>query len=290
MSDTPSRPGGWLMPVEFGSPFAESEETREQFGELTWPRTTTTLAVSFETNPDQLEAILPPGKGLELRGDPVVTVSANYDVGDLRVWAGRSYEIVMVTFPVTFNGKERQIPGDYAPIIWENMTDPIIAGRETIGWSKVYADIEPLRVTAKRAHGSAGWYGFKFLDIGLDNLRQLDDEERRQRQERMAANVSEGSIHYKYIRRTGTTDQADADYLTMSTSRNAPVPDVKNIDAWTGDGVVAFHRGTWRELPATIITAVDGLAELEVRRIVSASLVRTTAVASGGMGDTIILE
>lgn len=290
MSETPTRPRGWLMPVEFGSPFAESEETREQFGDLVYPRTTTSLAVSFLANPDQLRAILPEGKGLELRGEPVVTVSANYNVGDLRVWAGRSYEIVMVTFPVTFNGKERQIPGDFAPVIWENLTDPIITGRESIGWSKIYADIEPLRITASRAHGTAGWYGFKFMDIGIDNLRQLSAEQLKQRQEAMAGNVSEGSIHYKYIRRTGTTDEADADYLTMSTSRNAPVVDVKNVDVWTGDGRLEFHKGTWRELPMTIITAVNGLAELEMKEIVAASLVKTTAINSGGMGETIILE
>ncbi len=278
------------MPVEFGSPFGENEATKEQFGDGVYARTTTSLAVSFETDKEQLELILPEGKGLELRGDPVVSVSANYNVGDLRMWGGRTYEIIMVTFPVTFNGKERQIHGEFAPVIWENLTDPIIAGREGIGWSKVYADIEPLRITRTRAHGVAGWYGYRFMEIALDNMRQLSQEELQSRQQASAGSVSEGSIHWKYIRRTGTTDEADADYLTMSTSRNAPVPDVKNIDVWTGDGTVQFNEGTWRDLPMTIIQAVNGLANLEVKKIVGASLTKTESINSGGMGETIILE
>jgi hypothetical protein len=40
----------------------------------------------------------------------------------------------------------------------------------------------------------------------------------------------------------------------------------------------------------TIITAVNGLAGLEMKEIVAASLVKTTAINSGGMGETIILE
>ncbi|MDP6377625.1 MAG: acetoacetate decarboxylase family protein [Pseudomonadales bacterium] len=278
------------MPVVFGTPFTESEQTRDQFGEAVYPRTSTSLAVSFETSPEQLQNILPEGKGLTLRGDPVVTVSANYNVGDLRMWAGRSYEIVMVSFPVTFEGRDRQTHGDYAPVIWENLTDPIIAGREAIGWSKVYADIEPLRVTRTRAAGTAGWYGFKFLDIGIDNLSRLSQEEVATRQKNMANSPSEGSIHWKYIRRTGTTDEADADYLTMSTNVGAPTPDVHGFEVWTGDGSIAFHQGSWRDLPMTIIQAVNTLADLEVKHIFGATLSKSDAVGSGGMGETIILE
>lgn len=290
MAKLPRRSNGWIMPVEFGSPFGENEASREQFADGVYARTTTSLTVSFETNREQLELILPEGKGLELRGDPVVSVSANYNVGDLRMWGGRTYELIMVTFPVTFNGKERQIHGEFAPVIWENLTDPIIAGREGIGWSKVYADIEPLRITSTHAHGVAGWYGYRFMEIALDNMRLLSQEELQARQQTLAGSVSEGSIHWKYIRRTGTTDEADADYLTMSTSKNAPVPQVKNIDVWTGDGTVQFHQGTWRDLPMTIIQAVNGLADLELKRIVSAALIKTESINSGGMGETIILE
>ena len=90
MAKLPTRSKGWIMPVEFGSPFGENEATKEQFGDGVYARTTTSLAVSFETDKEQLELILPEGKGLELRGDPVVSVSANYNVGDLRMW-GRSH-------------------------------------------------------------------------------------------------------------------------------------------------------------------------------------------------------
>jgi hypothetical protein len=278
------------MPAEFGLPFGGDQATAEEAGKVAYPRTSTTLSVSFLTREDQLEEILPEGKGLELRGEPVVTVSANYNVGDLRVWGGRSYDLIVMSFPVTFRGKERNVAGDYAPIIWENLTDPIITGRELIGWSKVYADIEPLRVTGRRAFGSAGWYGFKFLDFAIDGMRQLTEQEVAVRQEALVESPSEGSIHHKYIRRTGTMDQTDADYLTMSTNKGAPEPQVKSFEAWTGEGAIEFHAGSWRDLPMTLLGAVNAFADLEVKRVSSAVLSKAETLNTGAMGETVILE
>ena len=292
MATTGKRTTGWIMPVEFGSPFESREETLEAFREriekATYPRMTTSISISFLTNAEQLEAILPEGKGLELRGEPVVSVSTSY-LGALAWLAGRSYALTIVSFPVTFQGKERQVHGSFSPVIWENMTEPILTGREQIGWSKIYADIAPPAVIGDKMHCVTSWYGFKFMDLTIDNLRQLTEGELKARQESMASEPSEGSIHWKYIPRTGHPGEADADYLTMSTNRGAPPNEIKSMSVWTGDGSVEFHRARWEDLP-TMVPVVNTLADLEVKRVVGAIVSKVESIGTGGMGQTIMLE
>ena len=292
MATTQRRIQRWIMPVEFGSPWeyreGAPEEIQEEIAKATYPRISTSMSVSFLTNKEQLEPILPEGKGLELRGEPIVSVSTSY-LGALAWLAGRSYALIIVGIPVTFNGKERQIHGSFSPVIWENMTEPILAGREGIGWSKIYADIRPAAVMGNKMRCVASWYGFKFMDMSMDNLKQLTEEELKARQQSMGAQVSEGSIHYKYIPKTGHPGGADADYLTMSTPKGAAPAELKSMGVWTGDGSIKFHKATWEDLP-TMVPVVNTLSDLEVKEIVSAVATKTETIGTGGMGQTIMLE
>lgn len=292
MTTTGRHTARWIMPVEFGSPFDSRGESLEDFRRrietASYPRTTTSMSVSFLTNAGQLEPILPPDKGLELRGEPVVSVSTTY-LGALAWLAGRSYALTIVSIPVTFHGKERDIQGNFLPVIWENMTEPILTGREQIGWSKIYADIAPLSVIGDSMHCVASWHGFRFMDMAIENMRPLTGEELKTRQEAMASDASEGSIHWKYIPRTGHPGEADADYLTMSTSRGAPPSEIKSMSVFTGEGSIQFRRARWEDLP-TMVPVVNTLADLEVREIVSATTSKVESIGTGGMGQTIILE
>ena len=294
MTTTEKRTRGWIMPVHFGSPFEHlqrqmqmaPEEIQKRLKETNYATTARMMSVSFLTNAEKLEKMMPEDKGLELRGDPVMTVTAIYQ-GALGWLAGRSYDIVMATFPVTFNGKERKVHGAFAPVVWENMTEPILAGRETLGWSKIYADIEPPAVMGNKVHCVAGWYGFKFMDLTIDNLRQLSGEEIQERQAK-ADTASEGSIHYKYIAKTGHPGEADADYLTISTNKGAPPSEMRSFGIWAGDGSIKFYKGTWEDVP-TMIPVVNAFADLEIKEIVSASITKVESVG-GGMGQTLMLE
>ena len=43
---------------------------------------------------------------------------------------------------VVFNGEQEQLEGTFTLVIWENLTDPILIGREVQGIPKIYADIQ----------------------------------------------------------------------------------------------------------------------------------------------------
>jgi hypothetical protein len=243
--------------------------------------TQTAVSVSFLSDGKALQALLPPGKNLFIHGDPVVTVVSVYQ-GGLRWLAGRTYNLVLVILPVVHEGKSARTVGGFLPVVWENMTEPILMGRETLGWPKIYAELPPLRKLNDTMQCVAAWQGFKFLDIGLSGLRAMSDEELKARSEKQPKSV--GLICHKYIVRTGSPGQADADYLTLSTDEGAVQPTYREF--LTGIADIRFFKATWEQLP-TMTHIVAKLADLEVKRIVD---VIVTTQAGGGMGKTTILD
>ena len=243
--------------------------------------TQTSVAVSFLTDRKALQAFLPPGKNLSIRGDPIVTIASVYQ-GGLRWLAGRTYNLLLVILPVTHEGKAGSTAGGFLPVVWENMAEPILMGRETLGWPKIYAELPPLRKLGDTMQCVAAWHGFTFLDIGVSGLRAMTEQELKARAARQPA--SAGLICHKYIGRTGVPGEADADYLTLSTDEGAVQPAYREF--LTGDADIQFFKGSWEQLP-TMNHIVGRLADLEIQQIVD---VIVTTQAGGGMGQTTILE
>ncbi|MFC1937994.1 acetoacetate decarboxylase family protein, partial [Chloroflexota bacterium] len=101
-------------------------------------RDTMRWSVSFLTNREQLDQLLP--EGFEVGAEPVVTVEAAY-MTNIDWLAGRGYNVLGVTFPAVFKGEKDHVSGNFLSVMWENLCDPIICGREEIGWSKIYAEL-----------------------------------------------------------------------------------------------------------------------------------------------------
>ncbi len=260
-----------VMPVNFGSflergPDLSGLSAEEMRAKMTTATDVTAMAVSYLTDAGKLEALLPPDKGLSLHGDPVVSVSCVYQ-GQVAWLAGRGYNLIMVTFPVEFSG-DKKVVGSFAPVIWENLCEPIIRGREMLGWSKIFCDIPQYTRFGDRMRATAEWEGFRFLDVTVDNIRPVTEADARA----MGRNAvkSEGSIHHKYITRSsGVPGETDADYLVLV----RPGVEATAKEAVTGDATIAFHRATWEEMP-TQANIVNALADLEVKEIVSTMVVK----------------
>jgi hypothetical protein len=80
-----------------------------------------------------------------------------------------------------------------------------------------------------------------------------------------------GTLHYKYIPRTGVWDEADAEYAVMTPSAT---PDRRVTAQCTGRGSVRFHRAEWQDLP-TQYHIVNAFADLEQIDFLGASIVET---------------
>ena len=155
------------------------------------------VSASFLSERSALEALLPPG--FELYGEPVVKMTFAY-LRNLPWLAGRGYNTLGVNIPARYKGKTDTVIGSLCLVLWENMADPIITGREELGVAKIYCDLPPPRINAGRMNCEASWYGFRFLDMDLDGLRDADLAKDRLDP---GPDTQNNLLHYKYMPRTG---------------------------------------------------------------------------------------
>ena len=242
----------------------------------------TSISVSFLTNAAQLEEFLP--DVFELTGEPVVTVSASY-MTEIEWLAGRGYAVLGVSFPAAFNGKGDRARGGFLTVLWENLTDPIITGREELGFSKIYCDLPDPIALRGETHAIASWMGFKFLDIKLFNMAEVVLEAPSGAPaEPKADDVLRGTLHYKYMPRTGEWGTADVAYpvLTPDGGGNGVTKEL-----WKGEGTVEFHKAGWEDLP-TQYHIVNAFQELEIREYRGANM--SKGVGGKDIGDQRILR
>ena len=222
----------------------------------------TSYSVSFLTDREGLEAIVPPG--FRVRGEPVVTVAVVL-LREVEWLAGRGYNLVSVSFPATYEGEEDHAEGAFIPVLWENMADPIITGREEIGWSKIYADIPEPRIQPNGVDCTAEWAGFRFMDMHIGNLTRLSAEELEEHREQMSGQGNDGIMHHKYVPRTGALDQPDVCYPILTPSSLGAPAALREM--WRGEGTVEFHEATWEDLPTQVdvVNTLHGLKVTEYR-------------------------
>jgi hypothetical protein len=218
----------------------------------------TRYVVRFLGRADQVGALLP--KGLTLRGEPIVQFQF-FCLTEIPWLAGRGYNLLSMLIPVRhLSAIAEAVDGQFQAVMWENLGDPIITGREQLGHPKLYAQLPAPRDWNGKTHIRASWADFTFaeLELSCDTVPGAD------LLSDIAASGGSGIISHKYIPRSGQWDEADADYLTLS-----PVPGQSNLrdpqplpSIRTGTGTVKFIEPGWQDMP-TQYHIVQQLAALE---------------------------
>ena len=271
----------YRMPTHFGPSLGPRQgKNGQKFSCKDTPKRTT-MSVSFLTNREQLEKLLP--EGFAVGTEPIVTIAASY-ITEIEWLAGRGYNILGVSFPAIFNGKEDHAVGDLLTVLWENLADPIVTGREELGYSKIYCELPEPTVYRGETHCIASWLGFKFLDLKLKNMTQAPLEELPSSASGQTDGKLTGVLHYKYIPRTGEWGSADAAYAVL-TPAETPNQIVKEM--WRGEGTAEFHKARWEDMP-TQYTIVNALAELEIKEYRGASIIKS--VGGKDLSDQRILR
>lgn len=213
----------------------------------------TSINISYLTDRERLARYIPPP--FEVGDEAVLSVS--YSMNDGVEWlAGRSYNIVGVNAPVVFRGSEEQLRGRHPLVLWENLTDPILTGRENEGIPKIYADIEDHAVLQGEWRTSASHFGHKIVDLRAWDLEELSGPELAQ------LNEQEKNGHWmgwKYIPATG--DGPEISHPTL-------FPTAGNYTAaWRARGEVIWQHLTWEQNPTQhhIVNALHDLPVIEYR-------------------------
>ena len=95
----------------------------------------TKITVCYVTDAKKLAQYIP--APFEVAETPMIIVE--YSCAKEVDWlAGRGYNMIGVNAAVKFNGKEDQLEGSLALVMWESLTDPILTGREIKGLSLIH--------------------------------------------------------------------------------------------------------------------------------------------------------
>jgi hypothetical protein len=137
-----------------------------------------------------------------------------------------------------------------------------------LGFSKIYCELPDPSILHGKWHLIATWLGFKFLDLEISQLRQQSPAEITNLQQ---AGSNGGTLHYKYIPRTGEWDTADVAYACLTP---AATPNRVITERFVGEGTVQFHSARWEDMP-TQYQIVNAFHDLEIKAYRGASLTRT---------------
>ena len=227
------------------------------------------LDISFKADPKQLEGLLPPG--FYLREPYQICLNFCY-ITDVEWLAGRGYNTFGVSIPATYCGEQGDVHGDLLLVIWENKADPIITGREDLGFSKIFCDIPEIQFVDDKVICRASWDGFEFANFQVSGLKEVSSNELEDSESTSEALRSEGILHYKYFPRTSTPGESDVEYAALTPADWPNVVVDKTMVADKAEG--AFVRGTWEQLP-TLVHIVNALSELTLGECVSATLTKS---------------
>ncbi|MDN8617386.1 acetoacetate decarboxylase family protein [Variovorax ginsengisoli] len=236
------------MPTVFGpSPGPRQGPNGETFDLRNAPRTV--ASISFLTDESELRKLLPPN--CELDGEPLVTVE-HVTLRELEWLAGRGYSLLSVSYPVRYRGSSESVRGLFMSVLWENRCEPILTGREELGFSKLYCELpEPRHLRGARLH-TAVWEGHEFIRMTFSDLAAGVPP---------SSPASDGILHHRYIPSLRRVGEAAVDEMVLSPQVSSAETRYTSFNS--GTGKVEFIRSTWEDIP-TMFHIVNALASLPV--------------------------
>ena len=237
--------GSYMMPAHFGPrPTAPRPSG--------WYHDVTSMTLAFETDPDALARYLPAPYRVADQAIVTISYARNRDIDWL---AGHGYNLIAVNAAAVFDGEEETLEGTYTLVMWENLADPILTGRELQGIPKVYAEIDDHRIDDGCWSTSARHFGHCFLELSTTGLRAPTEAEILADAE--ARKGKDNPMAWRYMPALGGFGQALNEFATY------PAENVIR-EAWVGEGRAQWHSTSWEQNPTQhhIISALAGLPVL----------------------------
>jgi Acetoacetate decarboxylase (ADC) len=249
------------MPVVFGP----SPGPRQGIDGLPYDYSTASrrvTAITFLSQVEALNRIMPPY--CSLAGEPLVTVEWSL-LRELEWLAGRSYSTLGVKFPVQYSGPGERATGAFLAVLWENLAEPIITGREELGFAKLFCELKEPRILRGEHHYSASWDGHTFMHMTISELHETDSPVG-------SSSAGDGVLHHRYLPHVDqSSGRAAVDEMVLTPSGGIAV----SFDSFhTGRGSLKFIESTWQQLP-TMHHIVNTLAALPILEYRAATVANT---------------
>lgn len=241
-----------------------------------------TASIKIKTSRTVLQNLFPPGStGWRFKSPgSVAYCSFSQTTLDGMEWlGGQGYNhLGLYIHGVEHTGTDgAKTSGVYMPILFEDLADPIVSGREELGMPKLFSDLAVQRSDTSYSI-QAGWCGRVWGTFELSDLRP-DATNGAATGKMTGDDADEGVLIQRYMPKVGRDlkGQADAEYAVFDSFAAAdPKPQVHR--SWTaGKASFTLDAGNWNSLP-TLHHIVSRLAEIPVYEVVQAKVSEGTGV------------
>lgn len=156
--------------------------------------------------------------------------------------------------------------GSLLSVLFESLTDPIVTGREELGFPKVFATTtDPVTSEDGTTVYTVSWLGHEFMRLEFPALTRVNPPATCEYKH--SSPVTDGLLAYRYMPSIGRPGFADAEYAVYN--RPATKPDIINAYYEPGNGTdarVKVVKSTFEQLP-TLHYIVNRLAEIPLGEI-----------------------
>jgi hypothetical protein len=236
--------------------------------------TTLTATITFKTLKSDVESLLPNADYSFQTPSTDIHAYASLvskRLGSLDWLAGRGYDL----YSLYIHGVQYTRPedgqvfrGSYLPVLFENMADPIISGREELGWPKLFSDIAVQHNVDSYA-ATLSWQGSSFGSFCMEGLQEVSEiSEVKTPAPALLAGEDNGVLIHRYVPAVGRPGMADADYqVWIDAARDAEIVVPKVKRKWVAQKSSFHFDGLdWQRLPTLhhIIARMAALTTVEV--------------------------
>ena len=180
------------------------------------------------------------------------------------------------------------VHGTFLPILFEDLCDPVITGREELGVPKWGCDID-IAASGDSRSVKMSWRGTTFVELDWADLRDAEQAKTEQGENEVPSKPQpdNGMFMYRYIPAVGEPGKADAEYAIFEEyPKPGPAPPTENGDEQAD--TKAAHKGAsgtqvaksaqikitpgdWDSLP-TLHHIADGWSQVPVYEILEATV------------------
>lgn len=255
----------------------------------------TTASVKFKSSRTVLENLFPSDKLKFVAADTVAYATfAVTQLENLEWLGGRGYShFGLYIHGVQYTKEDGEtVVGSYLPVLFENLADPILSGREELGFPKLYCELDVKR-TDQGLDLNAGWMSSNFCTLRLTGLSEAPNPSPLPNGGKPAAPEAprhphapppppkeQGLFFHKYVPSTGSKGLADVEYTAFLPGDEDAKTVEKKIEKTlkAANAEVKFDAGDWKTLP-TLHHIVERLKEIPIYEVFEAGISEGTGVS-----------
>ncbi|CAI6096745.1 unnamed protein product [Clonostachys chloroleuca] len=270
-----NRPTYLRQPIAFGP---SPSPRQDHFGRTysSEDATFTTYTIRFKTSATYLKNLFPEGVfSFESPGTVAEATLRATELHSLPWLGGGGYSFVGLWIHGVQHVKKdgTKVLGSFIPFLFENLSDPILTGRDELGMPKLHCDIE-IRKNSGRTKIFCAWRSAEFLNMTLGSapagpngvIPNGGDEASKHESE-------DNQLVYRYVPSVGKPGEADAEYpVIIPKPINSPTVVDRTRHGDMKDSGIEFTAGDSETFP-TIHHITSFLAAMPISNILEAKTV-----------------